>query len=148
MEDSKIHSAISRQHLHPARLRSPVVSTRRRTTFNPVWHFNVILTITDAFACYSQPLKGNKMNPPKRELFKGLVAPLVREEFDLGIRNDLPGKDNKHKCGWKGLRPAEVNQAVLAKCSGAPVCPFLDKCWFLAIVLFETFAADMRLTVA
>jgi hypothetical protein len=75
---------------------------------------NVILTVTDAFSCYSQFLKTKELNPPKRELFKGLLAPIVREEFDLGLRNDLPGQDSKQKCGWKGLRPAEVNQAVLA----------------------------------
>lgn len=75
---------------------------------------DLILTVTDAFSCYSQFLKRKDITPPKRELFKGLVAPVIREEFDLGLRNDLPGADNKQKCGWKGLKPAEVNQVLAA----------------------------------
>lgn len=73
----------------------------------------MILTVTDAFSCYTQFLKSKDISPPRRELFKGLLAPIVRDEFDLGLRNDLPGSDNKQKAGWKGLKPVGGRQAVM-----------------------------------
>ncbi len=38
-----------------------------------------------------------------------MFAPLIREEFDLGLRNDLIIGDNpKQTSGWKNLRAVDM----------------------------------------
>jgi hypothetical protein len=45
------------------------------------------------------------MSAVKRPLFRDMLCPIVREHFDLGLRNDLKVKEGKKQiCGWKDLR--------------------------------------------
>lgn len=51
------------------------------------------------------------MVPVKRSIFKGMFAPLIREVFDLGLRNDVIDKVTQHQtAGWKGLRAVQVQE--------------------------------------
>jgi hypothetical protein len=54
------------------------------------------------------------MPPVNRKVFKSLVLPVVKEEYELGVRNDLQDETgNKWQRGWKGLgilEPAVVLQ--------------------------------------
>lgn len=64
-----------------------------------------ILTLADAFNSYTHLLKHKDMDPIKRPFFKGMVIPIVKEEFKVSLRNDLLTSGNpKQLCGWKDLR--------------------------------------------
>jgi hypothetical protein len=39
-----------------------------------------------------------------RQEFKGLVADVIREEFNLGLRHDVPGENGKQRHGWFDVR--------------------------------------------
>jgi hypothetical protein len=40
---------------------------------------------------------------------KVMLAELIREQYGLGLRNDLVGVESQvQQCGWKGLRLGEV----------------------------------------
>jgi hypothetical protein len=64
-----------------------------------------ILTVSNAYRFFCEFLKQKGMSPVKRSLFKSMLAPLVREAFDLGLRNDVFDQDTQHQTqGWKNLR--------------------------------------------
>lgn len=53
------------------------------------------------------------MVPVKRSIFKGMFAPLVREVFDLGLRNDVIDQNTNHQTArWKGLRAVQLPEMV------------------------------------
>lgn len=46
--------------------------------------------------------------PVRRGDFKGMLSPIIREVFDLGLRNDTMDPGSKHQtAGWKGIRPVQ-----------------------------------------
>jgi hypothetical protein len=62
------------------------------------------LTLTDAYIHFCEYLRKRNMPPVKRKVFKDLVPPAVKEEYDLGIRNDIQDPEgNKWQRGWKGI---------------------------------------------
>jgi hypothetical protein len=68
-------------------------------------------SLTNAYLVFIEFLKQKSMVPVKRSIFKGMFAPLVREVFDLGLRNDVIDKVTQHQtAGWKGLRALEVQE--------------------------------------
>jgi hypothetical protein len=67
------------------------------------------LTLTNAYLVFCEFLKQKSMVPIKRSIFKGMLAPLVREVFDLGLRNDvIDQRTNKQTAGWKDLAAQEA----------------------------------------
>jgi len=51
------------------------------------------------------------MVPVKRSIFKGMFAPLIRDAFNLDLRNDVIDQETQHQtAGWKGLRIQEVQE--------------------------------------
>jgi hypothetical protein len=73
-----------------------------------------VLTLNDAYMHFLEYLKRKEMPPVNRKVFKSLVLPVVKEEYELGVRNDLQDETgNKWQRGWKGLgilEPAVVLQ--------------------------------------
>ena len=70
-----------------------------------------VLTLTNAYLVFTEFLKLKAMVPVKRSIFKGMFAPLIRDAFDLGLRNDVIDQaTNHHTAGWKGLRIQEVQE--------------------------------------
>jgi hypothetical protein len=68
-----------------------------------------ILRLADAYAVFRGLLKQRDLPDMKRSEFKAVVGPLIKEQFDLGLRNDLISQQRQvQQCGWKGLRLAEV----------------------------------------
>ena len=65
---------------------------------------NSVLTLTSAYSMFSEFLKRKEMEPLKRCVFKPMFAPLIREQFDLGLRNDVLSENQKQTAGWKNLR--------------------------------------------
>ena len=63
-----------------------------------------ILTLSTAYSLFSEFLKRKQMEPVKRQVFKPMFAPLIREQFDLGLRNDIVGLNQRQTAGWKNLR--------------------------------------------
>lgn len=68
-----------------------------------------VLTMNDAYVHFCEYLKSKKLPPVKRKEFKGLVAPAIHEQFELGVRNDLrdEAKGEWHS-GWKGIRAMDL----------------------------------------
>jgi hypothetical protein len=70
------------------------------------------LLLTDAYVHFCQYLRSRGMEPVKRKVFKDLVLPVVKEEYDLGVRNDIRGQGEGWHSGWKGIRAGNVDAAV------------------------------------
>jgi len=71
------------------------------------------LTLTDAYIHFCEYLRKRNMPPVKRKVFKDLVPPVVKEEYDLGIRNDIQDPEgNKWSRGWKGIGILATEMAV------------------------------------
>ena len=66
------------------------------------------VTLQDAFHRYFQFCRDQQMQPLTRQEFKGLVAEVIREEFNLGLRHDVPGDNGKQRHGWFGVRLDEA----------------------------------------
>jgi hypothetical protein len=66
-----------------------------------------ILTLSTAYLLFSEFLKRKQMDPVKRQVFKPMFAPLIREQFDLGLRNDIVGQNQRQTAGWKNLRAVD-----------------------------------------
>ncbi len=67
-----------------------------------------MLTLTNAYLYFCEYLKQQGMEPVKRNIFKRIFSPLIREEFNLCLRNDLVnGTTKKQSRGWKGLRAVD-----------------------------------------
>ena len=61
------------------------------------------LTVPDAFHRYYQFCSDNQLQPLTRNDFKFMVAEVIREEFNVGLRHDIIGKNGKQGHGWIGL---------------------------------------------
>jgi len=62
-----------------------------------------ILMLHDAYHAFCNLLKQRELEPLKRSVFKAMVVPLIREQFNVALRNDLPGVGSGVR-GWKGVK--------------------------------------------
>jgi hypothetical protein len=68
-----------------------------------------ILTLKCAYDLFCNFLKQKNMPVLSRSEVKVMLGELIREQFDLGLRNDLISEASQvQQCGWKGLRLGEV----------------------------------------
>jgi hypothetical protein len=73
-----------------------------------------VLTLTNAYLIFTEFLRQKSRVPVKRTIFKGMFAPLIRDAFDLGLRNDIIDQaSHKQTAGWKGLAAQELEKRVL-----------------------------------
>lgn len=63
-----------------------------------------ILKLHDAYTSFLALLKEKSLPNIKRSDFKAVVGPLIRDQFDVALRNDLDSGDNKGVRGWKNVR--------------------------------------------
>jgi hypothetical protein len=63
-----------------------------------------ILRLADAYAAFRGLLKERELPDIKRCDFKAVVGPLIREEFNVALRNDLSGVEGSGVRGWKGVK--------------------------------------------
>ena len=63
-----------------------------------------ILKINDAYAIFRQLLKERELPDIKRIDFKAVVVPLIKDQFNICLRNDLGGSAR----GWKGVKMLPV----------------------------------------
>jgi hypothetical protein len=72
-----------------------------------------ILTVNDAYAHFLVYLNKRKMPPVNRKIFKNLVPAVVKDQFNLGVRNDLQDQaGDKWQRGWKGIGILEPELAA------------------------------------
>jgi hypothetical protein len=70
-----------------------------------------VLTLTNAYLYFCEYLRGRGMVPVKRSIFKGMFTPLIRDAFNLGLRNDVIDQATNHQtAGWKGLRAVQIQE--------------------------------------
>jgi hypothetical protein len=68
-----------------------------------------ILTLKCAYQLFSQFLKQKNMPVLTRPEVKVMLGELIREQYGLGLRNDLISQESQvQQCGWKGLKLGEV----------------------------------------
>ena len=60
-----------------------------------------ILKVNHAFAVFRGLLKERELPDIKRSEFKAVMVPMVKEQFNVGLRNDL---DEAGGRGWKGVK--------------------------------------------
>lgn len=60
------------------------------------------MRLADAYAVFRSFLNRRDLPDIKRSDFKAVVAPLIRDQFSVALRNDLPGLDGDNVRGWKG----------------------------------------------
>lgn len=67
-----------------------------------------ILTLKCAYDLFCQFLKQKNMPVLTRAEVKVMLGELIREQYGLGLRNDLVSVESQvQQCGWKGLRWSE-----------------------------------------
>jgi len=60
-------------------------------------------TLQDAFHKYYRFCGDKNMEPLTRSEFRHLVTEVIREEFNIGFRHDVPGRSGKQTHGWFGV---------------------------------------------
>ena len=63
-----------------------------------------VLMLHDAYAAFCSLLKQSELEPLKRSDFKGMVVPMIRDGFNVALRNDLVVDGRQGVRGWKNLR--------------------------------------------
>jgi len=63
-----------------------------------------ILMLHDAYTAFSSLLKQQELEPLKRSDFKSMVVPLIRDEFNVALRNDLVVDERQGVRGWKNVK--------------------------------------------
>ena len=63
-----------------------------------------IVKLHDAYTTFLALLKEKSLPQIKRCDFKAVLAPLIREQFDVALRNDLSADDRHNIKGWKNIR--------------------------------------------
>ncbi len=72
---------------------------------------NEILTMHHCYRLFSDFLQKRELSPLNRHLFNGLIPPMIREQFNLGVRKDLVDQNQKYFSGWKGLQALDSTPA-------------------------------------
>jgi phage/plasmid-associated DNA primase len=68
------------------------------------------MTITEAFAAYSDFCGDRGWTGLSRNLFGRDCQDIVQRLFRVGIRHDIKGEDGKKQRGWKGFRVRRDNE--------------------------------------
>jgi hypothetical protein len=72
-----------------------------------------ILPISIAYLVFCEFLKTNSMPIMKRSDFKGMFARIIREIFDLRLRNDIADPSTQHQtAGWKRIHTLDLLEAA------------------------------------
>ena len=71
-----------------------------------------LLTVTQAFEYFTKYCQLRNLLPIQRNVFKGLISDIIREEYGMALRRDLKNEAGKFTQGWKGLlcRPLEETE--------------------------------------
>jgi hypothetical protein len=67
-----------------------------------------ILMLHDAYTAFCNLLKQRELEPLKRSVFKAMVVPLIRDEFNIALRNDLVVDGRQGVRGWKNVKLSQT----------------------------------------
>ena len=63
-----------------------------------------VLMLADAYLAFCRLLKERELAPVKRSDFKAMVVPIIKDEYDVALRNDLVVDGKAGVRGWKNVR--------------------------------------------
>ena len=63
-----------------------------------------ILTVSQAYNAFCRLSQQRQVSPLKRSLFKATMTDLMREQFGVGLRRDVPDALGRQQEAWKGVR--------------------------------------------
>lgn len=63
-----------------------------------------VLLLADAYAAFCKLVKQENLEPVKRANFKAMVVPLIKEQFNGCLRNDLRIDGRQGVRGWKNVK--------------------------------------------
>ena len=63
-----------------------------------------VLYLADAYAHFTKLVRERNLDVIKRSDFKGLVVPLIHEQFGVRLRNDLVVDERGGVRGWKNVK--------------------------------------------
>ena len=110
-------------HSHHQRVAGPEMHLRLASVFAEQMlelHDKNILTVGQSFVLFKKFTASRNMPALKRSLFKSMMSEVIRDQYGLGVRNDLMNSEtDKQQCGWKGLRP--IGSTLSAATKNQPV---------------------------
>jgi len=66
------------------------------------------LLLTEAYAVFCDLVKNQSLEPVKRSDFKAIVVPLIRDQFNVCLRNDLKIDERQGVRGWKNVKMVQT----------------------------------------
>ena len=61
------------------------------------------LTVSDSYTAFQEFCGRNGLVLVERSLFEDLVAKMIKEQYGLGLRHDVPNAIGKQQRGWRGV---------------------------------------------
>ena len=61
------------------------------------------LTVSECYEIFCEFCQDKGCPPVSRRWFRSLIVSVIREEFNLRLRHDVLGSNNRQQNGWKGL---------------------------------------------
>jgi hypothetical protein len=71
-----------------------------------------VLTLTRAYNLFSALSIQRDLQPVRKATFKHVMRDLMKQEFGVCLRNDVPDENNKQQTGWKGVSPVNAEGQV------------------------------------
>ncbi|MEI7808385.1 MAG: hypothetical protein WCJ07_07855 [Verrucomicrobiota bacterium] len=66
------------------------------------------LTVSQAYDAFCHLAEQRQLGTLKRSQFKATMTDLMREQFGVGLRRDVPDSLGRHQEAWKGVRLVEA----------------------------------------
>lgn len=66
------------------------------------------LTVSQAYKFFSQLAQQRQLGTIKRSMFKATMQDLMREQFGVALRRDIPDEHGKQQEAWRGIRLIEA----------------------------------------
>jgi hypothetical protein len=63
-----------------------------------------VLLLADAYAVFCNMVKQQNLDPVKRADFKAMIVPMIKDQFDVCLRNDLQIDERQGVRGWKNVK--------------------------------------------
>ena len=70
------------------------------------------MTVTQAYKYFCQIAQMRQLGQMKRSMFKATMTDLVKEQFGVGLRRDVPDSFGKQQEAWRGLKLVEAEVLV------------------------------------
>ncbi|MEI8288322.1 MAG: hypothetical protein WCH99_02525 [Verrucomicrobiota bacterium] len=62
------------------------------------------MTVSQAYDAFCHLAEQRQLGTLKRSQFKATMTDLIREQFGVGLRRDVPDSLGRHQEAWKGVR--------------------------------------------